>query len=143
VSKKPKRTAEVIKLDILRRFGAKRTAEELAALKPKKATKPKPAPSAEPFVQLPYERFMQAYGKLTAAGLYVAIELERLYFKSGGGDRPKLNPVTLPNKALRNVGMHRSTKAKGLRQLEEAGLVHFTKFGQGAFEVTLTWHPVL
>ena len=71
----------------LDRFKSKRKPEKAAPTKPKK-----PPKRTEPFVQLPYERLMKAYGKLTAAALYVAIELERQHFKSFTG-----NPVTLTN----------------------------------------------
>jgi hypothetical protein len=64
-------------------------------------------------VQLPYERFMQAYGKLSAAAFVVAIELERLHFKSFD----KKNRVILTNQNLQAVGMHPRTKGRALRQL--------------------------
>jgi hypothetical protein len=132
-------TAEVINWD---RFKSKRTAEERAAAKPKpkKTEKPKRAPAAEPFVRLPYARFMQAYGKLSAAAFVVAIELDHLHFTSFEAHK---NPVTLTNKDLKAVGMHRNTKAKALRQLRDAGLISFTQDGQGSYVVTLTWYPVL
>jgi hypothetical protein len=104
--------------------------------KTKKQTKPRRAPATEPFVRLPYARFMQTYGKLSAAALYVAIELDHLHFGH-------VNPVTLTNKDLKPIGMHRNTKAKALRQLRNVGLISYTQDGHGSYCVTMTWHPVL
>jgi hypothetical protein len=139
------RTAEVFNLD---RFKATQRTEKLkaeaaVAAKAKKTEKPKRAPAVEPFIRLPYERFLQTYSKrpLSSAAWYVAAELDRQHFVAFGAHK---NPVTLSNRTrLGELGMPRNTKARALRELRDAGLISFTQKGHEAFIVTLSWHPVL
>jgi hypothetical protein len=112
---------------------------DLASQHPKKGDVKLKRPKTDgTFVLLPYKPITQAYGKLTAAGYAVMIELARQHFKGFGK-----NPVTLSNQTgLGAMGMHRGTKVKALRQLQAVGLVRYSREGQEAYRVTLLWHPI-
>jgi hypothetical protein len=146
MSKKPKKTEIETKPDNvhvldLTRFKAKKlmTAQS-ESKKPAKVKRPR---AEEPFIRLPYHRFIETYAKrrLSASALYVAIELDHLHFIAFGAHK---NPVTLSNVTeLGKLGMPRNTKARALRELRDAGLISFAQKGHEAFVVTLSWHPVL
>jgi hypothetical protein len=107
--------------------------------KPKKPAAPKRPRTDETFARIPYRRVILAYGKLSAAALFVLIELDHQHFKARGE-----NPVRLSNQTdLAAAGMPRNTKARALRELQAAGFIKFTQAGHEAFMITLTWHPVL
>jgi hypothetical protein len=95
------------------------------------------APTKETFVRIPYERVLQLYGRVGAAALFVLFEIDHLIFKARGQ-----NPVRLTNKNLRTIGMPRNTKARALRQLQDAGVIRIERRGKEAVLVTLSWYPV-
>jgi hypothetical protein len=97
----------------------------------------KRARTKEPFVRIPYERTLQLYGRIGAAALFVLFEIDHLIFKARGQ-----NPVRLTNKNLRAIGMPRKTKARALRQLQDAGVITIEQQGHEAVIVTLLWYPV-
>jgi DNA-binding transcriptional ArsR family regulator len=95
--------------------------------------------AGEAFVRLPYRRVIQLYGRLSAAALFVLIELDHQHFKGRGQ-----NPLKLTNQTdLSAAGMPRCTKARALRELRDVGLITLQKEGREAFVVTLSWHPVV
>jgi DNA-binding transcriptional ArsR family regulator len=95
------------------------------------------APTKETFVRIPYERVLQLYGRVGAPALFVLFEIDHLIFKARGQ-----NPVRLTNKNLRAIGMPRNTKARALRQLQDAGVITIERRGKEAVLVTLSWYPV-
>jgi hypothetical protein len=108
-------------------------------VKQKKLAVPRRPRADETFVRLPYRHIIQSYGKLSAAALFVLVELDHQHFKAHGD-----NPVRLSNQTdLAAAGMPRCTKARALRELQKVGLIRYTQAGCGAFMVALTWHPVL
>jgi hypothetical protein len=133
----------VFSLDRFRTKGWSEQAVEAAKDTPtpevKKAT-PHRRPRAETtFVRLPYQQITQLYGCLSVAAFHVMVELDHQHFKNRGK-----NPLKLTNQTnLATAGMRRNTKVKALRELQDAGLVILQKEGNGAFVVTISWHPVV
>ena len=95
------------------------------------------ARTTETFARIPHQRGLQLYGHIDGAAWVVLIELDRLIFKAGGR-----NPIRLTNQNLQAIGMSRSTKAKALRQLQDAGVITVQLQGREAVLVTHLWHPV-
>ena len=128
--------ANVFSLD---RFQSTRPHSEGDKTKNKEVAPRKRPPADETFVRLPYHRVIQLYGRLSAAALFVLIELDHQHFKGRGQ-----NPLKLTNQTdLAAAGMPRNTKARALRELQEVGLIILQKEGKEAFSVTLSWHPVV
>jgi hypothetical protein len=100
---------------------------------PQKVRRPRTSTAAPTWARIPHERALQLHGRIDGAAWIVLIELDRLIFKTGQ------NPVRLPNKKLRAVGMSRTGKAKALRQLQSAGVVTYKQDGNEAPLV----HPLL
>jgi hypothetical protein len=95
------------------------------------------ARTTETFARIPHQRGLQLYRHIGGAAWVVLIELDRLIFKAGGR-----NPIRLTNQNLQAIGMPRSTKAKALRQLQDAGVITVQLQGREAVLVTHLWHPV-
>jgi hypothetical protein len=101
-----------------------------------KVRRPRTSTGAPTWARIPHERALQLHGRIDGAAWIVLIELDRLIFKTGQ------NPVRLPNKNLREVGMSRTGKAKALRQLQSAGVVTYKQDGNEAPLVTHSWYPI-
>jgi hypothetical protein len=128
--------ANVFSLD---RFRSTRPHPEGDDTKAKKVALRKRPLADETFVRLPYRRVTQLYGRLSAAALFVLIELDHQHFKGRGK-----NPLKLTNQTdLAAAGMPRNTKARALRELQDVGLITLQTKGKEAFLVTLSWHPVV
>ena len=97
----------------------------------------KRARSRETFARIPHERGMKLYGRIDGAAWVILLELDRLMFKSFGG-----NPVRLTNQNLTIVGVSRDAKRKALRQLKDAGVITVVQQGREAPLVTHLWHPM-
>jgi hypothetical protein len=95
------------------------------------------ARALETFARIPHERGLQLYGRIDGAAWVVLLELDRLILKSRGR-----NPVPLTNKNLQAIGVPRNTKARALRQLQDAGVITFEQQGREAPLVTHLWYPV-
>jgi hypothetical protein len=122
--------SEVIKLSLLRRFGVKRTPEEMAAHQAKlaevRATKraerlPKPRKKKEP--KEPYAhvtaRWQIAADRVDAAQVGVALR----YIQSMEQARGNYGAFPVPNSRMEEWGVDKWRKMRALRRLAAAGLV--------------------
>ncbi len=105
-----------------------RQAEAAKLAKP--AKKPKPE-----FVILPYD--LLAAVVLGNVQLAVLMELHHQSFKSDSA-----NPVKLPNRNLKDVGIGHQSKMKALVALEKAGFIRVERSGKSSPLVTLLWRPI-
>jgi hypothetical protein len=105
-----------------------RQAEAAKLAKPAKKSKPE-------FVILPYD--LLAAVALGNVQLAVLMELHHQSFKCDSA-----NPVKLPNKNLKDVGIGHQSKMKALGALEKAGLIHIGRSGKSSPLVTLLWRPI-
>jgi hypothetical protein len=91
----------------------------------------------ETFARIPHDRARAFYLKVGGPAWLILVELDRLIFKSRGR-----NPVKLPGALLQEAGLSRYARWRGLRQLEEAGVVLVERCGRGRPPwVTHLWFP--
>ena len=103
--------------------------QKTTAAKPKRRSRVKAR-----FVMLPYEQTLAAAGPMKCAVLAVLIELAHQMFKT------KKSEVMLSNAVLRSVGISHWAKLRALRQLEAAGMIKVTWFGERRSpRVTILW----
>jgi hypothetical protein len=93
--------------------------------------------ATETFARIPHDRARTLYRKIGGPAWLILVELDRLIFKSRGR-----NPVKLPGALLQEAGLSRYARWRGLRQLEEAGVVQVERQGRGRPPwVTHLWFP--
>jgi hypothetical protein len=92
----------------------------------------------ETFARIPHDRARHELKYIGAPAWRLLIEIDRLILKSRGK-----NPVRLTNYYLRTVGVTNHSKTRGLRQLEDAGVIRIALSGRGrAPMITHLWFPI-
>src|SRR5262245_64966892 len=75
--------------------------------------------TAETFARIPHDKGLALYRSRIGRGAWaILIELDRLILKAGGR-----NPVRLWSRKLRDAGVSKQTGARGVRELQAAGVV--------------------
>jgi hypothetical protein len=95
------------------------------------------ARTKETFARFPHDRAAALYGRIHSAAWVILIELDRSLLKNRG-----CNPIPLPSRNLKAVGINHQAKARGLRELEAAGVIRIQSRGQGRHPLVLhLWYP--
>jgi hypothetical protein len=93
--------------------------------------------SKETFARFPHDRALALYPQIGRAAWAILIELDRALLKSRGR-----NPIPLPSRNLKAVGISHQSKGRGLRELEAAGVIRVQSRGQGRHPLVLhLWYP--
>src|SRR5262245_42142564 len=92
----------------------------------------------ETFARIPHDRALTVYQHLGGPAWVILIELDRLVMRSRGK-----NPVKLTSARLTKIGITDHTRRRGLRQLEEAGIIAIKNPGPGqSLLIHHLWFPV-
>jgi hypothetical protein len=91
-------------------------------------------PAKEHFARIPHKRGLALYG-MSGAAWTLLVALDQQIFKT------HKNPVSMPNRVLKAIGMGRSTKQRALHQLEEKGVITVEQDGHKATTITHHWFP--